>query len=263
MATVTGIVLAAGASERMGKSKLLLPFSGSTVLNATIAAVKASAVGRVIVVTGARAEEVEASLGNLTSSSPSFSSPSGGGADEGGGGGQTPNLADHRSNRGAERSEAEGVKETCQAPAPNPRSPVAGRQPEGSSSLVVVRNPDYRRGNMSSLLTATAADPQAEAFIIVPGDLPTIRSDVIDFMLDLWFEERPWAAVTEYRDRIAHPFLLSRTAVKSMEEMTGEKVLGRILIDSNDDRVVRLPAPQRAPRDVNTPEDYAELFEES
>jgi molybdenum cofactor cytidylyltransferase len=233
MRAVTGVVLAAGASERMGGSKLLLPFRGSTVLNTTIAAVEASRVGRLIIVTGARAEAVEASLGTV------ISSPSGGGAAEGGGGG-----------RGSRQP------------------PAASRQPEGPSpdltpSFTVVRNSEYRRGNMSSLLTATAEDPDAAAFIVVPGDQPTIRVAVIDAMVDLWIREEPWAAVTSYRDKIAHPFLLSRTAAESMEDLTGEKVLGRLLVDTHDDRVMRLSISHIAPRDVNMPEDYAELLEES
>lgn len=192
MPTVTGIVLAAGASERMGKAKLLLPYRGSTVLNATIAAVTASAVDRVVIVTGARAGEIEASV--------------------------------------------------------------------RSQQVTVVRNPDYRRGNMSSLLTATDADPEADAFIIVPGDLPTIHTSVIDGMIGLWVEKKPWAAVTEYSNRIAHPFLLSSAAVESMGGLTGEKGLGRLLVESHDARVLRLRVPYGPPRDLNTPDDYEALL---
>jgi molybdenum cofactor cytidylyltransferase len=195
MSSVTGVVLAAGASERMGEPKLLLPYRGSTVLNATIAAVEASVVDRVIVVVGFKAEMIETS--------------------------------------------------------------VEARR------AAIVRNLDYRRGNMSSLLTATAADMEVEAFVLVPGDLPTIRTEAIDSMIELWAEEKPWAAVTEYSDRVAHPFLLSRTAVESMKEMTGEGVLGRMLIESSDDRVVRLSVARDAPLDVNTAEDYVELLRES
>ncbi len=192
MSGVTGIVLAAGASERMGESKLLLPFRESTVLNATIASVEASRVDRVIIVTGARADEIEDSV--------------------------------------------------------------------VSYRATIARNPDYRRGNMSSLMTATAGDPDADVFILVPGDQPTIRVAAIEAMIAVWAEEHPWAAVTEYSDRIAHPFLLSRRAIEAIQETTGEKVLGRLLVDSDDDQVVRLSDPNRAPRDVNTPEDYETLL---
>ena len=189
---VTGVVLAAGAAERMGKPKLVLPFRQTTVLNATLAAVEASNIDRVIVVTGANADLVEDSI-------------------------------------------------------------VADR-------ATVVRNADYRRGNMSSFLTAATADPDAAAFILVPGDLPTIRVDVIDLMVGLWGETNPWAAVTAYVDRIAHPLLLSREAVAIAAQTPGEKVLGHLLIETDDDRVVRLVAQVEAPRDVNTPGDYEALL---
>lgn len=193
--STVGIVLAAGASERMGESKLLLPYRRSTVLNATIDAVAASTVGKVVVVTGHDAESVEASIKD--------------------------------------------------------------------DSVTVVRNPDYRRGNMSSLLTATTEDSDAEAFLLVAGDLPTIRTPVIDELIGLWREQKPWAAVARYRDRIAHPFLLSRDAVEAVASKTGNKVLWRALVDPGADRVVRVAVAHDAPLDLNTPQDYEQLLESS
>jgi CTP:molybdopterin cytidylyltransferase MocA len=82
-------------------------------------------------------------------------------------------------------------------------------------------------------------------------------------LVDLWHKEEPWAAVTKYQDQVAHPFLLSREAVVSADEFEGEKVLGRLLVEADDDRVLRLSNVHRAPRDVNTPEDYDALIDES
>lgn len=191
--SVTGVVLAAGAAERMGEPKLLLPFGGSTVLNTTLASVEASEVDRVIVVSGANADSIEASI-----------------------------VGDRAS---------------------------------------VVRNPNYRSGNMSSFVTAAEADPEASAYILVPGDLPTIRTGVINEMVELWGESRPWAAVTSYVDGLAHPFLVSRDALELAMRTPGDKVLGRLLIESDDERVVRLECPYAGPRDVNTPEEYDALLE--
>ena len=192
-APVTGVVLAAGASERMGEPKLLLPLGGSTLLNTTLASVEASLVDRVIVVTGAGAKAIEPSI-----------------------------VTDRAS---------------------------------------IVRNPDYRRGNMSSLLTAVAADADAAAFILVPGDIPTVRTDVIDRMVSLWRDVRPWAAVTSYTDGVAHPFLLSREAFDTAAKTSGNKVLGRLLIESGDQRVVRLNVEVAVPPDINTQEEYNALLE--
>jgi molybdenum cofactor cytidylyltransferase len=192
---VVGIVLAAGASSRMtGTSKLLLPYQGTTILAATIEAVEASRLDRVVIVTGSDAAVVEASI-------------------------------------------------------------------EARRSMIV-SNPEYRRGNMSSMLVGTDAEPDASAFVLVPGDLPTIRTDVINAMVALWEDQAPWAAVTAYADDVAHPFLVSAAAVAELRPYVGEKVLGRFLVDSPDDRVVRLDVPFDAPVDVNTREDYLRLVGE-
>jgi CTP:molybdopterin cytidylyltransferase MocA len=50
---VAAIVPAAGASRRMGRPKLVLPWAGGTVLEATVAALLGGGIARVVVVTGA------------------------------------------------------------------------------------------------------------------------------------------------------------------------------------------------------------------
>lgn len=189
--TVTGIVLAAGASIRMGEPKLLLPHNGGTVLGSTVQAVARSAVDQIVVVTGPDDQIIEETLGD--------------------------------------------------------------------AGITVVKNPDPSRGNMSSLLSATDADDQVEAFILVAGDLPTIRSAAIDSLVDLWDKKEPWAAVTTYTNRIAHPFLLSRDAIAELRSEQGSKVLWRSLVASADPRVRRVHRDDQAPLDVNTPADYEEL----
>lgn len=193
--TTTAIVLAAGASQRMGRPKLLLPHGSTTILGATVAAVAASAVDRVIIVAGSE---------TATAASA---------------------LADGR--------------------------------------VSAVENPDPSRGNMSSLATATGSDPHASSFIVVAGDLPTIASAAIDAVADVARTERAWAAVATYRDRIAHPFVLSRGALDEIGHLQGSKVLWRLLIEDGDPRVRFVPVDADAPIDVNTPADYAELTRDS
>lgn len=191
MPGITAIVLAAGASKRMGQQKLVMPFRGSTILNATIGAATASGADQVVVVTGHDAAIVEASILN--------------------------------------------------------------------DSAIVIRNHYARRGNMSSLMSGIEASPDAEAFVLVAGDMPTIRATDIRRMVDLWKTDHPYAAVTEYTDRISHPFLLSWAAVSDARPHQGEKVLWKLWIESGDERVVRVQAGIPAPVDVNTEEDLGRL----
>ena len=60
---VTGIVLAAGESRRMGQQKLLMKFAGKPLITHVVDAVQASVVDEVLVVTGGHHDEVKATLG--------------------------------------------------------------------------------------------------------------------------------------------------------------------------------------------------------
>ena len=59
---LSGIILAAGGSTRMGQPKQLLPLAGKPLLQHAIDAAAASCLDEVIVVLGDRAEEIESAL---------------------------------------------------------------------------------------------------------------------------------------------------------------------------------------------------------
>jgi molybdenum cofactor cytidylyltransferase len=59
---ITGIVLGAGASRRLGRPKQTLPFGGTTLLGWTLRQAEASSLERVVLVVGGAAEEVLATL---------------------------------------------------------------------------------------------------------------------------------------------------------------------------------------------------------
>lgn len=60
---VAGILLAAGASTRMGKTKQLLPIDGGTLLERILSEALASRLDRVILVLGHQVEEIRKALG--------------------------------------------------------------------------------------------------------------------------------------------------------------------------------------------------------
>lgn len=60
--TSAGVVLAAGASRRMGRAKQLLPVAGRPLLDGVVASACASRLDEVLVVLGARADEILAAV---------------------------------------------------------------------------------------------------------------------------------------------------------------------------------------------------------
>ncbi len=62
LAFVTGLVLAAGASTRLGQPKQLLPVGGATLLDATLAMVRRCGFDQVVVTLGGAADGVEESV---------------------------------------------------------------------------------------------------------------------------------------------------------------------------------------------------------
>jgi molybdenum cofactor cytidylyltransferase len=59
---VTGLVLAAGGSSRLGRPKQLLPYRGATLLDAVLATARACAFDQLLVALGGAADEVRAGV---------------------------------------------------------------------------------------------------------------------------------------------------------------------------------------------------------
>jgi molybdenum cofactor cytidylyltransferase len=127
------------------------------------------------------------------------------------------------------------------------------------TKAVAVRNPDPERGNMSSLAVGAAAASGADGFLLLMGDQPDLPTSIIERMIALWRDRQPWGAVTEYSDRVAHPFLLSASALDEALVVGGPKLLWRFLAEDDTGRVVRLTTEDAASIDVNTPEDFRRL----
>jgi molybdenum cofactor cytidylyltransferase len=56
---ISAIILAAGASRRMGKPKLILPWGNTTVLGKVVATFAAAEIGDILVVTGGARQQIE------------------------------------------------------------------------------------------------------------------------------------------------------------------------------------------------------------
>ncbi len=62
---IVGIVLSAGESSRMGRPKALLPIEGRSFIEKIVSALRASKVGKIVVVLGHNAEKIQKEIGHL------------------------------------------------------------------------------------------------------------------------------------------------------------------------------------------------------
>jgi molybdenum cofactor cytidylyltransferase len=130
---------------------------------------------------------------------------------------------------------------------------VAASVTPGRAALV--HNPEFARGNVTSLLCGVAAAGAPGAVLLLLGDMPGVTPDIIDRFVDVWRDARPWAAVAVYEDGAPnHPFLLSAAAIDAMTEMAaaGSKVLWRLLVEAPPEPVVEVRFARPAPVDVDT-----------
>jgi molybdenum cofactor cytidylyltransferase len=188
---VVGVVLAAGASSRLGRIKQTLPFGDTSLLGWTVRNVERSALDRVVVVLGAAAEEVRSSLGPTTAST--------------------------------------------------------------------VVNEDHRSGPLSSLQAGMDAAGACGAIMVLLGDMPGVDETVIDTVLTAWRRDRSWAAVTDYRDRLGHPFVFSAEAFPTLLALHGEKAVWKMVHRQPESRVRHVGIDRPCPGDVDTWDDYVQV----
>jgi CTP:molybdopterin cytidylyltransferase MocA len=129
------------------------------------------------------------------------------------------------------------------------------------SSATPVINPDPGRGLSSSLALGLSALPaDLDAALILLGDQPLVRLDVIEAVIRAWQEASPIAARPRYAespDIPGHPVLLSRGVWALAEQLEGDAGFGRRFAPGAPDVTV-VDVPGDNP-DIDTPADLLML----
>jgi len=117
----------------------------------------------------------------------------------------------------------------------------------------------HRPGCSSSLQAGLARADEADAVVLLLGDMPTLPTTVIDQVIADWRDRRPWAAVTAYRDGIGHPFVFSADAFATLRGLHGDKAVWKVVEHEPPERIRRIPIDTPRPPDVDTWEDYLDV----
>jgi CTP:molybdopterin cytidylyltransferase MocA len=127
----------------------------------------------------------------------------------------------------------------------------------------LVRNPDPRFLSSSLQVgvdAAAALEPPPRAVVIVLGDQPRTRPEVIRALVVAARASEEPVVVPRYTDGGGtNPVLLKADAFELVDEATGDRGLGPVL-EANADLVLEVPVPGSNP-DIDTPEDLQRLSE--
>jgi molybdenum cofactor cytidylyltransferase len=139
---------------------------------------------------------------------------------------------------------------------------LGGSSAEAAASLPdtsraeVAHNDDYGTGCASSLLAGLDAAGECDAVVMLLGDMPGVTPAIIDTVAARWRLAPTWAAVTEYRDGIGHPFVFSAEAFPTLRDLHGDKAVWKVVDREPERRVARIPVDADQPVDVDTWDDY-------
>lgn len=129
-----------------------------------------------------------------------------------------------------------------------------------SRRAVVAYNDAYGTGCASSLLAGLDAAGGCDSIMLLLGDMPGVDAGVIDAVRAGFAQERPWGAVTRYRDGLGHPFVFASEAFPALRALHGDKAVWKLL-ERQPDRVAKLAVDRSRPRDIDTWEDYHEVVQ--
>ncbi|MEA2433906.1 MAG: molybdenum cofactor cytidylyltransferase [Actinomycetota bacterium] len=188
---ISAIILAAGASTRLGQPKQLLDIDGRPLLQHVVDAAANAAVDEIVVVLG------------------------------------------HESDRIAE----------------------ALRLP---STARVVVNPDYMRGQSTSLLLGLRSlDPLSDAAVLLLGDQPRLPATAIDAVIDAFLKGGSPIVRAIWDGTPGHPVVVARAEWAGFEALTGDTGARDVLRDSP--RVAKVAMEGPPVDDVDTWEQYEKV----
>lgn len=125
----------------------------------------------------------------------------------------------------------------------------------------IIENPEWEEGLASSLragLDALTRLSRSDAALVVLGDQPDVRSEVVEELVATYRRHRPQAVVPKYRYAWGNPVLVDRRLWPRLMSLSGDEGARRLL-QAHPEWVEEVWVESLPPRDVDTEADVLEL----
>jgi molybdenum cofactor cytidylyltransferase len=125
----------------------------------------------------------------------------------------------------------------------------------------VVINNDYRKGQLSSLITAlTRVSVEVEAVVLCLVDNPFITPEIVDRLVGAFRETQKPIVVPIHDGRRGHPTLFARSVFQELIGAPADQG-ARHILHSNGDRIAEVEVSDPAIHvSIDTPEQYRSYF---
>jgi molybdenum cofactor cytidylyltransferase len=125
-----------------------------------------------------------------------------------------------------------------------------------------VQNQDYRQGMFSSVVVGVnSLSPQAEAFFLLPCDIPLVRGHTVRMLRNAYRRMMPKVTYPVFRQRRGHPPLISTQCCPAIRAWTGPGGLRSLLALYETQAHEVETADEGILTDIDTPEDYTLVVE--
>jgi molybdenum cofactor cytidylyltransferase len=130
-----------------------------------------------------------------------------------------------------------------------------------NTRIQTVINPQYKGGGMSSSIRLGMENAlESQAVLITPADIPFIRFEVIDLLIDYYLSNFPPLIIPTHQGRKGHPILISSKLFKYVLKVSEEKRGLKEVIKLFKDEIKFLPTKyQGILYDIDSVSDILEL----
>jgi molybdenum cofactor cytidylyltransferase len=141
------------------------------------------------------------------------------------------------------------------------------RQKISDLPVQVVINPDYKQGQLSSLTTAIRSIEAGNDLERVDGilvhlvDHPYINADLVNLMIDRFYETQKLIVVPRYQDRRGHPVIFSKALFGELLAAPLDRGAKTGVHAHRDETLEIETEDQGVLIDIDTPEEYRKHVE--
>jgi molybdenum cofactor cytidylyltransferase len=133
------------------------------------------------------------------------------------------------------------------------------------TAAIAVRNPDYARGQSTSLRAGIAAVPDdAPAAVVMLADMPRVDADMLRALVDAWRDTGAPLVVSRYGDVIAPPIVYGAALfaeLRALDPVVDGDRGGKAVVARHRHQAVIVDWPAARLADLDEPGDLAGLDE--